>query len=315
VGLALAGTQAAMVSRFGEWTGRVETGVMAIGGETTGTRLVTDDTVFELSASGAVAARLRELSGQPVTVRGRLRVRPGVEIGERRIITVTEIRRPAPSVQRAGGDLMYLAFWWRQGDARIREKIAGLPANVRAELERRLARRPASPPSPPAMDPIESVKRARADLDAALVAYAGPQAGDEAAAYAASAALSYEWEGFPDGPLGEAAFAAAYLAKRPDSALRQYLELFQLHRLRAAFEAGELSSAFPPRDLGGALVAGFSRAARDAADRYRALWTRVQASSDPLFSALAADIDAAPFVYIDVAAHPNDGTGPGTIPP
>jgi hypothetical protein len=289
--------------RFGEWTGRVETGVMAIGGETTGTRLVSDKTTLDLSATGALAARLRELSGQSVTLRGRLRVRPGIEMRERRIITVTEITRPVPSVQRDGGDPIYLAFWWRAADGRIGEKIAALPAPVRGELEKRLARRPRTEPNTFVESPEASVARLRADLEAALVAYS-PAAAPEAADYVRNATLSYEWEAFPDGPLAEAAYAAAYLEKHPTSALRQYLELFQLHRLRAAFEAGEYSAALPPRHLGAQGVAGFSSAAREAAKRYRALRTRVGLSSDPLFRALAADIDAELYVYVDVGAHP-----------
>ena len=290
-------------SRFGEWSGQVETGVMAIGGETTGTRLVSDKTFFDLSAVGAIAARLRELSGQPVTVRGRLRVRPGVEVGERRIITVTEITRPAPAEQRDGGDPIYLAFWWRGTDGRIGEKIAALPASVREELERRLARRKRPELDTFVESPEASLARLRADLEAALVAYT-PAAAREAADYAGNATLSYEWEGFPDAPLAEAAHAAAYLEKHPDSVLRQYLELFELHRLRAAFEAGEYSAAFPPRHLAAEAVAGFSKAARDAAERYGALRRRVLRSSDPLFRALAADIDAELYLYLDVGAHP-----------
>ena len=303
--LALAGAQTTP-SPFGEWTGRVQTGMMAIGGETTGTRLVTAQTTFDLSAAGAVAARLRELSGQEVTLRGRLSVRPGVEIGQRRIITVTEVRRPGPSARRPGGDPIFLAFWWRGTDGRIGEKIAALPPAVRGELERRLARRQKSPPDAFVESPEAAVAQRREDLEAALVAYAGPDTAAEAAAYAAGAALSYEWEGFPDGPLGEATYAADYLEKRPDSALRQYLELFQLQRLRAAFEAAEFSAAFPPSHLDAAVVAGFSRAARDAAARYRALFTRVQVSPDALFTALADDIDDELYLYIDVGAHPRD---------
>jgi hypothetical protein len=302
VTLALGAIQRA-TSQFGEWTGRVEAGVMAIGGETTGVRLVSETTSFDLSASGTIAARLRELSGQPVTVRGRLVVRPGIEIRERRIITVTEIVRPTPSVHRPGGDLIYLAFWWRAVDGRIAEKIAALPAPARGELERRLARRPRAEADTFVESPEASLARTREELEAALVAYS-PAAAGEAAEYAKNARLSYEWEGDPGGPLAEAAYAAGYVEKNPGSPLRQYLELFQLHRLRAAFEAGEYAAAFPAPHLTPAAVAELSRASRDAADRYRALTKRIKASSDPLLAALAADIDAELYVYLDVAAHP-----------
>jgi hypothetical protein len=291
-------------SQFGEWAGRVETGVMAIGGETTGIRLVTAGPEFDLTATATIAARLRELGGRSVTVRGRLRVQPGVELRERRIVDVTEIVRPIPSVQRPGGDLIYLTFWWRDIDGRIAEKIAALPEPARSELKRRLDRRQRAEPDSFVESPEAAMDRMRADLEAALRAYSPAAPAREAADYAANATLFYEWEGFPDGPLAEAAFAAAYLEKHPDSALRQYLELFQLHRLRAAFEAAEYSAALPPRDLPAAGVAALSAAARAAADRYRALRTRIEFSSDPLFSFLAADIDAELYVYLDVGAHP-----------
>ena len=297
------GTIQSATSQFGEWTGRVETGLMAIGGETTGVRLVSDSSSFELSASGTIGGRLRELSGQPVTLRGRLVVRPGVEIRERRIITVTEIVRPAPSVHRPGGDLIYLAFWWRAVDGRIAEKIAALPAPVRSELERRLARRPRVEADTFVESPEAALARMREELETALVAYS-PEAAREAADYARNARLSYEWEGEPDGPLAEAAYAAAYLEKNPGSALRQYLELFQLHRLRAAFEAGEFAGALSAPNPPAASATAASKATRDAAERYRTLMTRIKPSTDPVFATLAADIDAELYVYLDVAAHP-----------
>jgi hypothetical protein len=299
-----------VTSTFGEWTGHVETGVMAIGAETTGTRLRTDAAGFDLSATGAIAARLQERSGQQVTVRGRLRVRPGVEIAERRIVTVTEITRPLPSVQRPGGDPIYLAFWWRAVDGRIGAKIAALPTAVRTDLEARLARR-STEADAFVESPEAALARMRADLEAALVAY-NPAAVREAAQYVEIATLSHEWEGLPEAPLAEATFAASYLEKHQDSGLRQYLELFQLHRLRAAFEAGEFSTVFPPRHLGPQEVSAFSITARDAAARYRALSARVQQSSDPVSRALAADIDAELYVYLDVDAHPN-GSPPGRL--
>jgi hypothetical protein len=76
----------------GEWTGQITTGMMAIGGETTGIILSTGREAFELQPSNdAVRQRLRELSGKTATVRGTLQVRPGIEVRSRSIITVTEV--------------------------------------------------------------------------------------------------------------------------------------------------------------------------------------------------------------------------------
>jgi outer membrane protein OmpA-like peptidoglycan-associated protein len=75
----------------GEWTGRVTTGMMAIGGETTGILLVTDRDQFELEpADQAMRQRLQDLNGKTVTIRGTLETVRGVEIRTRRIIKVTD---------------------------------------------------------------------------------------------------------------------------------------------------------------------------------------------------------------------------------
>jgi outer membrane protein OmpA-like peptidoglycan-associated protein len=75
-----------------EWTGRVSTGMMAIGGETTGIVLVTDGDQLELQpADQAMRQRLQDLNGKTVTVRGTLQTTRGVEIRTRRIIKVSEV--------------------------------------------------------------------------------------------------------------------------------------------------------------------------------------------------------------------------------
>ena len=86
----------------GEWTGRITSGLMAVGGETTGISIVAGQERFELQgADQTLRQRLQELSGKTVTIRGTLVTRPGVEVRVRRIITVTEIiETPAPSSGR-----------------------------------------------------------------------------------------------------------------------------------------------------------------------------------------------------------------------
>jgi OmpA family len=83
----------------GEWTGRIAAGMLAIGGETTGLTIATGQGRLELQvADQTLRKRLQELNGKTVTVRGTLEIRPGVEVGTRRIVTVSEIvEPPAPS--------------------------------------------------------------------------------------------------------------------------------------------------------------------------------------------------------------------------
>jgi protein tyrosine phosphatase (PTP) superfamily phosphohydrolase (DUF442 family) len=77
----------------GEWTGKVLTGIVAIGGETTGIVLETAQGRLELQCDAAQRATIESLKGQQVTIRGKLETRAGVEIPERKIIAVTEIIR------------------------------------------------------------------------------------------------------------------------------------------------------------------------------------------------------------------------------
>jgi hypothetical protein len=85
-------TPSAQSTIAAEWTGRVTTGMMAIGGESTGIMLANGRESFELQpANDAIRQQLQNLNGKSATVRGRLDIRQGVEVRERRIITVTEV--------------------------------------------------------------------------------------------------------------------------------------------------------------------------------------------------------------------------------
>ena len=80
-----------------EWKGTLRTGVVAIGGETTGVVLDTKGGKFELDLgkNKELRDRAAKLNGKPVTVTGTLTVRKGVEVKERRIIRVTELKAAA----------------------------------------------------------------------------------------------------------------------------------------------------------------------------------------------------------------------------
>ena len=290
-----------------DYTGRVQSGVTAIGGETTGILIVTDKERFELAADGAMRTRLSALNGQQVTVRGRLTVRQGVERGTRRIITVTRISAPAPMVQRERGILIYQALG-RRTDPASAAAIATLPPPIQAELNRRMTITgkgfsPTINVSAGARGTDADMDRTRRELEIALATFAAtPQAWPEAGEYARSAKMYYEWEGDPSGPMDEVQFVASYIADNRTSPLRGYLELFALHRARAAFEAAG----------SGAMLTDPARQAslqREAAGLYNSIWTRLQQSTDPVVKALAADIDAKPFVYIDIALHPRRPEG------
>lgn len=128
-------------------------------------------------------------------------------------------------------------------------------------------------------------------LEGMLVAAAGSRrAAPPAAAYARTAVLIYEYEGYSDGPLDEAAHAEGYLARHPHSVLRPGLELFLLERYRAAFEAADYEGNVP--------------AMTRAATAYRAVWGRLDVVRDPVVRAVAGELDAALQVYMRSAEHP-----------
>lgn len=111
-----------------------------------------------------------------------------------------------------------------------------------------------------------------------------PGAQRAAAAYLEDALLYYEWEGYAEGPLAEAACAEAYLAAGPDSVLAPFLTAFLLHRYRAAWECAMLND--DPVTAEGAL-ASFEQWYRSAMD-----------AGDPLIAVVAREIRQSPWVYV-----------------
>jgi hypothetical protein len=77
-----------------EVTGTLQTGIVAIGGETTGTIITANEVTWELDLSrNPKLQRLAEkLNGRRVTVAGIYRRRSGVEIRQREIVEVTALR-------------------------------------------------------------------------------------------------------------------------------------------------------------------------------------------------------------------------------
>jgi hypothetical protein len=77
-----------------EIKGKLKTGLVAIGGETTGTVIVAKGATWELDFAGN--AELQKLAGtlggKTVIVKGSYEVRAGVEIKQRHIVTVTSLK-------------------------------------------------------------------------------------------------------------------------------------------------------------------------------------------------------------------------------
>ena len=76
-----------------EIRGTLRTGVMAIGGETTGTMVTARGAKWDLDLTRLPEGRQKAeaLDGRAVLVKGTLEIRPGVERRERAIVTVTSL--------------------------------------------------------------------------------------------------------------------------------------------------------------------------------------------------------------------------------
>jgi hypothetical protein len=88
--MALSAVTAGRPAQKVELKGKLRTGVVAIGSETTGTVLDTDKGRFELDVGKdrGLRAGVPQLDGKAVVVTGTLTVRKGVEVAERRIVAV-----------------------------------------------------------------------------------------------------------------------------------------------------------------------------------------------------------------------------------
>jgi hypothetical protein len=77
-----------------EIKGTLQTGMMAIGGETTGTIIRANNVQWELDLGGnaQLQANAEKLDGKSVVVTGRYEKRKGVEIRERHIVKVETLK-------------------------------------------------------------------------------------------------------------------------------------------------------------------------------------------------------------------------------
>ena len=102
--------------------------------------------------------------------------------------------------------------------------------------------------------------------------------------FVTAAPIADEWEGMPEGPLAESAFAEQLLQKEPSTPLAPYLFLFIAHRQRAASEAAE-------RNQNAAVAQAATAKAREFLQKARG-------AADPIFGLVADDLERLPFVYV-----------------
>lgn len=73
--------------------GRLRTGIVAIGGETTGTTISASNLTFELDLSETeLQGKMEEWDGRTVVVKGTLAGKKGVEVRLRQIVTVESLQ-------------------------------------------------------------------------------------------------------------------------------------------------------------------------------------------------------------------------------
>ena len=176
------------------------------------------------------------------------------------------------------------------------EDLPNAPEELRTRLARYLSRRSAFKSGyKSGADSFDAVRvdAKRRMIEQAVVALI-ETAGIErmATEYVSTAPISYEWKGMHDGPMEESAHAEALLAKDPSTPLAPWFAVFIAHRQRAAFEAYEVEKN----------QEGMKAAAR----KYRLFLERSRNLADPIFPALAADLDRQPFVHIKTTTHPRD---------
>ena len=76
-----------------QFIGILETGRMAIGGETTGIVLKTKQKTFELLLSPADKVIAHKLNGKSVSVTGEFHTRKGVERPDRKVLKVSKLKQ------------------------------------------------------------------------------------------------------------------------------------------------------------------------------------------------------------------------------
>src|SRR5262245_38586825 len=201
---------------------------------------------------------------------------------------------PAPAGE--GGSPLFNALGSDDvAEARLQEALSRLPASQRQAFTARLARKKdfrslLTLPKQTADDgKAETIFGLRQTLErAAFTLTPDRWAAQDAADFASSIPILSDWERFPEGPMADAQAARKHLEQNPGTSVKDFVQLFVLHRFRCAFEAAVQNSP----------------AQRQAAKAYREAWDRVRNSRDLATAAVASDIDTQRFIYISSLEHP-----------
>ena len=183
---------------------------------------------------------------------------------------------------------LYRAVFAAGPDTLSSGDLAQVPEPLRARLSRFLSRRAAfNSLYTGAPTDVVSVARdaKRRALERAIVSLIEADGVEQrAAAFVTAAPIAYEWEGRPEGPLAESAFAEQLLEMEPGTPLAPFLYLFIAQRQRAAAEAADLTQ---------------NPAVMNTADtKARAFLQKARAASDPIIGLVADDLERVPFVYV-----------------
>jgi hypothetical protein len=183
-------------------------------------------------------------------------------------------------------DILFLGYWPHMGVDQVGSMFYTDEEMrlVDEAMERFLAFEPLSPPPDGRIDEFAMLLEKRQGLERTAVALSGMAVQQAAFEYLEKATIYYEWEGFAEGPLAEAAYAEEYLERTPGSELGPFLTAFLLHRYRAAWEC--------------ATSAGDQATADAAMTSYRNWFTEAAGSGDPLLEVVARDIDQSDCIYM-----------------
>lgn len=174
----------------------------------------------------------------------------------------------------------------------LAEVAEPLRSRLARYLERRARFKSRYVGKPDTLEEVRADAKRRA-LERSIVALMDAPGIEKAAAdFVSGAPIAGEWNGRHDGPLAEATFAEDVLKKEPDSPLAPWFHVFIAERQRIAFEACEKEK----NDEG----------MKAAARKYRTFVARARAADDPIFAALADDMDRQPYLYVKSTNHPRD---------
>lgn len=212
------------------------------------------------------------------------------------LVTIALSPRPSaqqPEIEREPGSPLLTALQLAEDPPE--SALRAVPSSARSSVEAAIARAKSYRPKIPVpanADWFEmTLAERRQRVERALVSLVpGAPAEKEAVAFASQALLAYEWEGFSDPPLGEATHTEEFLQRHPSSVLRPGIELLQLYRYRAAFEAAGSEGNAESRTV--------------AATKYVTLWDRMSRSDNLAVRAVAQEIDTARYLYIADQGHP-----------